>query len=447
MQNMLDKTQMPASMEAEKYIIGCLLIYQENTEDILNQISSEDFYYPEYKTIMEAIENVHKNGIVDQTTVIDELIKTNKLALAGGENNIFNIIADIPSVANIDAYADLINKKSMERKLFNAVDKIREDILKGSFDHDELMFRSETLVNNIFKAQRSDDFYRIDALTSDIITMIENNKARGGSITGLDTGYPAMDALTNGFKKGELIILAARPSIGKSTLALNIAENVCKTRKSVALFSLEMGEDQLITRMLSTFSGIDLSKITTGNLTDDEMSLVLRAKQKIDSFDLYINKSSTTSLKDIKIQSQQLQTDGKLDLIIIDYLQLLDSGEKDSNRVNEVSRISRGLKEMARIFNVPVLALSQLSRDIEKRQDKTPVLADLRESGSIEQDADIVMFLHRDVPVNQNGDADTTRVVTSAKTDVIIAKNRQGMTGRISLIFKGKNSLFSSMED
>ncbi len=243
-----------------------------------------------------------------------------------------------------------------------------------------------------------------------------------------------------------LIILAARPSIGKSTFALNLASNICEGKKNVAYFSLEMGHDQLIMRLLSTYSGINLSKIVSGDLTDDDMQLILQAKNKINKFGLYIDQSSTSNLRDIKVKCQKLYRENKLDMIIIDYLQLLSSGENRSNRVDEVSKISRGLKEMARMFGVPVLALSQLSRDIEKREDKRPVLADLRESGSIEQDADIVMFLHRELPKKDSGE-DTTKVVYSAKTEVIIAKNRQCMTGSFTLFFKGANSIFSSIEE
>ena len=296
---------------------------------------------------------------------------------------------------------------------------------------------------DVINGQRVSDFKRIDLLTDGVIEIIEENKNKEGNLVGLDTGYPDLNNLTSGFKKNELIILAARPSIGKSTLALNFAANVCRNKKHVALFSLEMGHDQLIMRLLSTYSGLPLHKIVSGKLTDEEMRLLMQARTTINKFPLYIDQSSTTNLRDIKAKCLKLKREGHLDFIIIDYLQLLGSGENLKNRVEEVSKISRGLKEMARTFEIPVLALSQLSRGLEQREDKRPVLADLRESGSIEQDADIVMFLHRDTPKKQEGE-DTTKVVKSAKTELIIAKNRQGATGSCDLIFKGAQSVFVS---
>lgn len=439
--------KMPSSFEAESYIIGCLLLF-DVADEVFGQIDSSDFYYKENKTIMEAIEAIYnRNGIIDQVVVLDELKKNNKLELAGGIDNFYSIIGNIPSTANVEAYTHLIYQKSTERRLYNAVENIREDILKGTYEHEELMIRSENKFTNVIKNQSKEDFKRIDLLTDNIINIIEENKNREGNLVGLDTGYPALNSFTSGLKKGELIIIAARPSIGKSTFALNLATNVCKTKKSVALFSLEMGDDQLIMRLLSTFSGINMKKIVSGDLSDEEMSLIMQARNNLNKLGLYIDQSSSTNLRDIKVKCQKLHREGNLDLIVIDYLQLLTSGENRMNRVEEVSRISRGLKEMARMFGVPVVALSQLSRELEKREDKRPVLADLRESGSIEQDADIVMFLHRETPKKDDGNPDTSRMVYSAKTEVIIAKNRQGMTGSFNLIFKGANSVFNSMED
>ena len=439
--------KMPSSFEAESYIIGCLLLF-DVADEVFGQIDSSDFYYKENKTIMEAIVAIYnRNGIIDQVVVLDELKKNNKLELAGGIDNFYSIIGNIPSTANVEAYTHLIYQKSTERRLYNAVENIREDILKGTYEHEELMIRSENKFTNVIKNQSKEDFKRIDLLTDNIINIIEENKNREGNLVGLDTGYPALNSFTSGLKKGELIIIAARPSIGKSTFALNLATNVCKTKKSVALFSLEMGDDQLIMRLLSTFSGINMKKIVSGDLSDEEMSLIMQARNNLNKLGLYIDQSSSTNLRDIKVKCQKLHREGNLDLIVIDYLQLLTSGENRMNRVEEVSRISRGLKEMARMFGVPVVALSQLSRELEKREDKRPVLADLRESGSIEQDADIVMFLHRETPKKDDGNPDTSRMVYSAKTEVIIAKNRQGMTGSFNLIFKGANSVFNSMED
>ena len=434
----------PYSEEAEKYILGCMMLDSSIVDQILTEITSNDFHVKANKNVMIAIETLSKNNVqIDQLTVYNELVRANTLEATGGIDYLYGLVESIPSIANIDVYLNILHEKTLERRLLEVCNKISADILKGDDNINDLIIKSEKEIMDVINGQKVSDFKRIDLLTDDVIEIIEENKNKEGNLVGIDTGYPDLNNLTSGFKKNELIILAARPSIGKSTLALNFAANACKNKKHVALFSLEMGHDQLIMRLFSTYSGLPLSKIVTGNLTDEEMRLLMQARTTINKFPMYIDQSSTTNLRDIKSKCLKLKKEGHLDFIIIDYLQLLSSGENLKNRVDEVGKISRGLKEMARTFEVPVLALSQLSRQIEQREDKRPVMADLRESGSIEQDADIIMFLHRDVPKKQEGE-DTTKVVRSAKTELIIAKNRQGATGSCNLIFKGTQSVFVS---
>ena len=434
----------PYSEEAEKYILGCMMLDSSIVDQILTEITSNDFHVKANKNVMIAIETLSKNNVqIDQLTVYNELARANTLEATGGIDYLYGLVESIPSIANIDVYLNILHEKTLERRLLEVCNKISADILKGDDNINDLIIKSEKEIMDVINGQKVSDFKRIDLLTDDVIEIIEENKKKEGNLVGIDTGYPDLNNLTSGFKKNELIILAARPSIGKSTLALNFAANACKNKKHVALFSLEMGHDQLIMRLFSTYSGLPLSKIVTGNLTDEEMRLLMQARTTINKFPMYIDQSSTTNLRDIKSKCLKLKKEGHLDFIIIDYLQLLSSGENLKNRVDEVGKISRGLKEMARTFEVPVLALSQLSRQIEQREDKRPVMADLRESGSIEQDADIIMFLHRDVPKKQEGE-DTTKVVRSAKTELIIAKNRQGATGSCNLIFKGTQSVFVS---
>lgn len=452
-ENILKK---PAALDAEAYIIGCMLLYPDTVEDILSQLRSIDFADERNKLIFEAVESLsNRNAYVDQTTVINELEIENKLNNVGGIDYIYNLIANVPSSANIDAYAQLVNEKSMERRLFDCVDKIREDILKGNTNHDDLMIKAENEFNYAINDTRGNNLSRVDSLTEKVMDIIAENKKNEGHLVGVDTGYKMLNEYTSGFKKGELIILAARPSIGKSTFALNIATHVAATKdkgrdRGVAFFSLEMGYDQLIMRLLATESSVDLKRIVSGDLTDEEMGLLEFARNKINKLHLYFDEASNTTLRYIKLQCQKLKRENRLDMIVIDYLQLLASGEKDNtfNRTEYIARLTRGLKEMARSFEVPVLALSQLSRNIETREDKTPVLSDLRESGNIEQDADIVMFLHRESPKkDDSAGPDTTKVVYSAKTELIIAKNRQGTTGRLNLIFKGASSQFVDYEE
>ena len=317
------------------------------------------------------------------------------------------------------------------------------------------MIKSENSFNYAINDTKGNNLARVDSLTEKVMDIIGENKKNEGHLVGVDTGYRELNELTSGFKKGELIILAARPSIGKSTFALNLACNVAATKdngrdRGVAFFSLEMGYDQLIMRMLSTNSGVALNRIVSGDVTDDEMGLIEFARNKINKLHLYFDEASNSTLRYIRLQCQKLKRENKLDMIVIDYLQLLSSGEKETsgNRTEYVAKLTRGLKEMARSFNVPVLALSQLSRHIETREDKTPVLSDLRESGNIEQDADIVMFLHREQPKkDKDSGPDTTKMVYSNKVDVLIAKNRQGRTGKFNLVFKGQTSQFVEYEE
>lgn len=434
----------PYSEEAERYILGCMLLDPTLVDQVLTEITCDDFHVKANKNVMIAIETLAKQGSpIDQLTILNELKRTNVLDSTGGIDYLYGLLESIPSIANVEVYLNILHEKSLERKLLEAVNNIGNDILKGDDNINDLITKSEKQIMDVINGQKVSDFKRIDLLTDSVIEIIEENKKKEGNLVGLDTGYPELNALTSGFKKNELIILAARPSIGKSTLALNFAANICKNKKHVALFSLEMGYDQLIMRLLSTYSGLSLSKIVSGNLNDEEMRLLMQARTTINKFPLYIDQSSTTNLRDIKAKCLKLKKEGHLDFIVIDYLQLLSSGENLKNRVDEVGRISRGLKEMARTFEIPVLALSQLSRQIEQREDKRPVMADLRESGSIEQDADIIMFLHREIPKKQEGE-DTTKVVRSAKTELIVAKNRQGITDSCNLIFKGAQSVFVS---
>ena len=438
----IEDIRMPSSREAEDYVIGCMLISPDMVDEILNSLTSKDFYYPDNKVLMEVIQSLDdEQKDINSVTVINELNRLGKLELAGGYDHITDVLNNLPSTAYLDSYINVIQEASIERQLAGACDDVRANILKGKYSHRELIQNSEKVLFDILNGQNTDDFKKMVNITDDVISVIENNKNNEEGLIGIDSGFEGLNRITNGFKKSELIILAARPSVGKSTFALNVAAAACKTKKNVALFSLEMGHDQLTMRMLATQSGVDLSKITSGNLDDQDMALIMQAKVVLDKYNLYIDQSSTNNVRDIKAKCQKLHREGNLDLIIIDYLQLLVSGDKNvGNLVQEVTKISRSLKQMAIQFNIPVIALSQLSRDIEKRPDKRPVLADLRDSGSIEQDADIVMFLYRE---NDKSEDEAPKQHRSLKTKLLVAKNRQGQSGvEVDLMFKTKTCQF-----
>ena len=298
---MNEAKKFPYSEEAERYILGCMMLDPSIVDQVLTEISSNDFHVRANKNVMIAIETLVKNGdAVDHLTVYNELQRVNRLEATGGIDYLYSLLDSVPSIANIEVYLNILNEKTLERKLLEVVNKIGEDILKGDDHINDLIVKSEKEIMDVINGQKVSDFKRIDLLTDSVIDIIEENKNKEGNIVGLDTGYPDLNNLTSGFKKNELIILAARPSVGKSTLALNFAANACRNKKHVALFSLEMGHDQLIMRLLSTYSGLPLNKIVSGKITDEEMRLLMQARTTINKFPLYIDQSSTTNLRDIK---------------------------------------------------------------------------------------------------------------------------------------------------
>ena len=356
----------------------------------------------------------------------------------------------LPSHVVAESYVDVILQKSLERELYFAVSDISDDILAGQTEFEALLENTEKTVFQIVNKRRTTPFMKIDEATEKVMHIIEENKkTEGKGVIGLDTGFKKLNEYTLGFQKGELIILAARPGIGKSAFALNVAVNACLELKAhVAFFSLEMSVDQLVMRLLSSKANVPLQKIRSGNMTPTEMTKVLAAKAKLDDSNLYIDEGISGNLEDVKVKCRKLRREGKLDIIIIDYLQLLSlaAGQDKLSTYERVTKLSRGLKMLARELNVPVLALSQLSRAIEKRSEdeQTPMLSDLRESGSIEQDADIVIFLHRRTTKKEETEQKTSN--RSRKTEVFISKNRQGEVGSFELIFRGDCSVFNETE-
>jgi len=434
--------EIPSSREAENYVLGSVLIENRYAAELVSRLDHTDFYYKENANIMSAIIELDKaRKEIDVSSIIDHLREKKLLEATGGTEYLFELMDAIPSVVNVEAYIEIIKEKSIQRELLNKIQDISNKILENKLSFHDLIAYSEREIVEVLNKRKTVDLTRIDTVTDKVLNIVEANKNKPGEgLTGLDTGFTELNKITFGFQPGELIILAARPGIGKSAMALNLATNNCEATNSyVAFFSLEMGMDQILMRLFSTFSGLTLNKIRSGKLTDNEMALLYAAKHKLDKFNLYFADAGATDVEEVVAVSRRLKREGRLDFVIVDYLQLLTTTKRFTNRVDEVSKISRQLKLLARELQVPVVALSQLSRDIEKREDKRPVLSDLRESGSIEQDADIVMFLHREQP--KDGE-DTTRQTKSAKTEVIVAKNRQGMTGSFHLFFDGSHSMF-----
>lgn len=442
MQEVVKRT--PNSYESEVYVLGCILLDASIVPEVISKLTPADFYYEQHRNVIIAVRNLYDNNkTIDVATVAEELKRLNLFETVGGNKYLFELLDSVPSTANVSVYIDIIKEKALERELLNVTREIADDILTGKYNFSELLDTSEKKINQVLNKRQTSSFLKIDLAADKVFDIIETTKGTEHNVTGLDTGFKKLNELTFGLQKGELIIIAARPGVGKSAFALNLATNACRMAKAhVAFFSLEMSIDQLVIRLFSSLSGVSLTKIRSSKLNKTEMAMLLTAKQELSKFNLYLDESNTTDLSEIRAKCKKLKRESGLDLVIVDYLQLLNVTNSRGNRTEEVGQISRGLKVLARELDVPVVALSQLSRAVESRQDKRPILADLRESGSIEQDADIVIFLSRETP--KDGES---RKTYGSKTEIIIAKNRQGMTDSFHLIFRGSHSSFVDQEE
>jgi len=433
----------PHNLEAEQSVLGSIFVDQSSMRSLIDKLDSDDFYNYRHKVIFTAMVELFQEDIeIDYTTLSSKLETKDLLNDAGGIDYILGLINAVPSIANLSNYINIVRDKSITRKIQDACRGIVEEGFLVQ-DANHFVDQAEKKIFDIAKDRRTTDFTRIGEITEQVILKTEKAKSNHGRITGLDTGYDDLNEYTLGLQKSELIILAARPSMGKSALALNIATNVAKNKDNpyVAFFSLEMGSDQLVGRILSAESRIHSVKIRTGTLSNTEWQQLNLARESLSKLNILFDDSGTVKVTDLRQKCRKLAQEKRLDLVVIDYLQLLSGSNPGVNRVQEVSEISRTLKEMARELKVPVIALSQLSRAVEKRDDKRPLMADLRESGSIEQDADIVMFLYREEYYSREEGTDT------GKVELSIAKNRQGATTNkpISLSFNKQCSYFENM--
>lgn len=440
--------RIPYSREAEAHVLGSILIDPNLAGEYCGRLATDDFYDDRNKKVYGAIEKLYlKKKEVDVINVIETLKQAGWYEEIN-DSYLFELVESVPTVLNTEQYVDVLKEKSLERELYYETLELSNRVLKGEEDVSDILASAEKHIGNIVNKQRVANLMPISSALDGVFDAIDANRNRNvGSLIGLDTGYKELNDFTFGFQPGELIILAARPGVGKSAFALNVAQKSCtNTGGYVAFFSLEMGIDQLVMRLLSLSSNVKLSKIRSGDMSDEETTKLLGGRIALDNLHIYLDETTTNDLESIKIQCRKLKRENKLDMIIIDYLQLLTlSKGKNMSRYEEVSGLSRSLKLLARELEVPILALSQLSRNVENRsaeQGNKPILSDLRESGSIEQDADIVLFLHREAPV----DNDPTKTQGSKKIEVIIAKNRQGMTGSFPLIFRGDYSSFEAVE-
>ncbi len=436
---------LPHNIDAEKALIGSMFWSISSLQKGCEEVEKEFFYLESNAKIFEVIKDLYSfHNPVDVNTVTTELVDRKLLNQVGGVEYLSEVINSVATGANIEYYINTVINNYTLRKLIETATTIEKNAYDESIDVSEAVEFAEREILNVGKTRRTTEFRKIgDVLTKtqDDIEMLVKNKGR---ITGLTTGLRDLDSVTEGLHPTQLIIIAARPAVGKTAFALNIAVSAAKaTKKNIAIFSLEMPAEQLVMRMISSLGQVDSKKLQTGRLENEDYRRINEAVSQLSDTNIYFHDGSSTSASEIQAKCRRLATQGEgLGLVVIDYLQLVDASSKYAGaRQQEISEISRKLKTMALELNVPVIALSQLSRNVEKREDKRPVLSDLRESGAIEQDADIVAALHApetDVPVTDDS--------IPTPIQLIILKHRQGPTATIDMLFKKKTSTFLSLK-
>ena len=443
----MDKKVTPFNSEAEQYVLGSVFLNPSLIQNMNDTMDPSDFYEERHQAIFLAMKALFQTGMaIDLMTVTDELEKQAKLHLVGGVEYLAAIAQSVPSVANVGAYIQIVKDLSLKRAIINTTRDLLDkgyDPKLSSTDYVDIV---EDKIMQVAKKRRTTTFNTISSVASDVVKKTEERRALHGQITGLVTDFYKLDKITLGLHPEQLIILAARPAMGKSALAMNIAVNVAKKNKNghacVGVFSLEMGADQIVERLMSAEAGIDSKKIRGGNLDPTEWRQFQVGVESLSKLNIFFDDSSGITVGEIRAKCRKLYSEGKLDLVVIDYLQLITGDSTRSNRQEEVAGISRSLKQLARELKIPIIALAQLSRDVEKREDKKPVMADLRESGTIEQDADIVMFIYRDEYYKKE------KTKKPGIAELIIAKNRAGSSGEeIDLLFQPEYSRFRNMAE
>lgn len=438
----------PQNIEAEQSVLGSVLLDPEALIPAMEYIESDDFYRRAHQLIFKAMEELNeRNEAIDVVTIANTLESKGLLEDIGGTPYLAEIATMVPTAANVEHYAKIVEERSILRKLIQTATDI---VSKGYQEADNvpnLLDEAERSILEVSEKRSRSGFVSIETVLRDTINNIDELFQNDDDITGLSTGYRALDQMTAGLHEDELIILAARPGVGKTAFALNVAQNIgTKTDETVAIFSLEMGAEQLVNRMLCAEGTINATNLRTGQLTEEEFTKLFVAMGSLSKANIYIDDTPGIRTAEIRAKCRRLkQEKGSLGLIVIDYLQLIEGSGKES-RQQEVSEISRQLKKLSKELSVPVIALSQLSRSVEQRQDKRPILSDLRESGSIEQDADIVAFLYReDYYRSEDEDGEEEQQGDENIVEVILEKNRSGARGTVQLLFIKEYNKFSSL--
>ena len=434
--------KLPQNLEAEMAVLGCSFLTNYALDKVCEELDSDMFISEPNRRIFDAIKSLHQSKIpLDSATVKNEIEKKGSINLIGGIEYLSEVIDSVITAANVDYYIDIVREKALRRKLIDVTNTITSSAYDEEENTNDLIDDAERKIFSVTKARKAGEFKTIGEVMRSTQQELERLAKNQNEITGIPSGFYDLDKLTSGFHPNELIILAARPAMGKTAFGLNLAVNAAqKTDKAVAIFNMEMSAEQLALRMIAAAGGIEQNKLKTGRLEHNDWKKVNEAMSELGDTNLYIEDSSGMTISEIRAKCRRLATQEKgLGLVVIDYLQLITGSAKyEGNRQQEVSEISRSLKTMAMELKIPVIALAQLSRSVELRENKRPTMSDLRESGSIEQDADIVAFLYRDDYYNKPaGDSSNVSI-----TELIIGKHRNGGTGTIELLFERDMSNF-----
>lgn len=437
----LIKRVLPHSMEAEQSVIGAMLMDSDAIVTASEQVDKEDFYGKQYGIMYEAIIELYNSGKpVDIVTLQEQLKEMNVPPELSSIEFIKTLFDAVPTSTNIKYYAGIVREKAMLRRLIKTNEEIENMCYVGNESLDNIMDITEKKIFNLLRSKTAGDFVPIKDVVIEALKNIELSAKTTGNVTGLPTGFTDLDTKTAGFHGSELILIAARPAMGKTAFELNIAQYMAFRKDvTVAIFSLEMSKEQLVNRLFSLESHVDSQKIRTGNLEDNDWENLIESAGVIGKSNLIIDDTPGITISELRSKCRKYKLEHNLGIIIIDYLQLMSGGKRSESRQQEVSEISRSLKALARELDVPVVALSQLSRQVESREDKRPMLSDLRESGAIEQDADVVMFLYRDEYYNKDSDK-------KGIAEVIIAKQRSGSTGTVELVWLPQYTKFANKE-
>lgn len=432
----------PSNADAERAVLGAILLHDAGLAQIADFLTAEDFYVPAHQIIYQSMVTIaQRTQRIDLVTLQDELNKKEQLDIIGGLSYIVALQEDIPAAGLIEQHARIIKEKAVLRELIVSA----TSIITNCYTQDDkgievVLDQAEKTIFNIAHKRANQTFVQLDIWLKKTFKHLSDIKSHGRGITGVPSGYRKLDQLTSGFQKSDLIVLAARPSMGKTAIALNIAVHAAANGIAVGFFSLEMSAEQLTLRLLSAESGIPHQNIRNASISSEEWIELTNVATRLAEHKMFIDDTALLTVMDLRAKARKLKAENQLELLVVDYLQLIHSISRHENRHQEVSEISRSLKALAKELNIPIIALSQLSRAVDSRMDKRPILSDLRESGAIEQDADVIIFLYRDIVYNPEAE-------NPACAELIIGKQRNGPTGTVFLNFVRELTKFEDSDD